>query len=238
MYITTLYGGAGRCHESWAAALPRAFRVGLGGDFPFPGPHDLAMIAVFLRRLAGVSGTEGTRTTMPVWDLRENGQLSGRALGEDEAKTLSPTIGRIGKRMEKRPPIVMVIDVNSWWNILTLTSIDPAGDHLVSRALREQRATQTLYWLSRSLPIVLLASERPRILQGMVVAYEPDIPPCITAICDLIVDADQQNVYSAKASVQIEGVSVQAGMRMDRAAFFSMIGLLCEPTLTEGQVLE
>ena len=190
--LIALYGDITR--RIWLD-VPRMCKVtsrwgGSRGDLVDPPPAALAIIAAILRK------QPGNRTEMDVWDIRElvDHSLIGSRLTRLELDELDhyPDFVEYTRKLRnavtknhKTIDIVVIDPVEDWVNTMVLAYHH--ADPQYAMSFRERRIAESLYWLQREVPVVLVCGERQRIEHGKVVGVEPDLAPAVLRQIDAVI---------------------------------------------------
>lgn len=162
MTIILSYGLAQKheCQDLWRPLLPKSLSVSeyWPGNLKTPGPYDLMAIAIILMKIRGVK-IEGKLSdgTMPFWDLTlKDNVLTGRPLDKSQKITdegMSVINALWAKRKTDIVQTVIVDKLNHWYcRMIKATAGNGAR---LSRAICDTLMTDTVYWLSKSCPVIL-----------------------------------------------------------------------------------
>lgn len=197
-----------------------------------PGVNDMQVIAVMLRKLRGitVAGKIGRPEGSPVWDLKETRHGDERVLEGTPLGTLdyvSDDTWRVltwmWQNRDKRVQSILFDRALDWWHNIVLST--PGEDQDLVRARRDRYATETLHWLSKSVPVVMIADEEWVGVDREV--RQPCVPVCVAALADLVVHVDREITVESKRSF------VDLPDTPSREDIYRVLGLLFEPDLEE-----
>jgi hypothetical protein len=193
--IVNIFGDTTR--QNYLEFLPRPCRVTslysrLQGDIVDPPVAGLAFLAAMLR------GQPGKGPDQAIWNLRELAKIGSRQNGkhiegtqaspeELQAMLDHPMVEYIRKvyRKEVTPSTIILNPVEDWWTTMVLGI--QHSDHQWATSLRERRVNETLYWLQREIPVILVSGRDTR--------YEPSLSSAVERQCDLIIRVEQGQGY-------------------------------------------
>jgi hypothetical protein len=159
--------------------------AGSRGELVDPPPSALAILAAVLRK------QPGKRDEMDVWDMRElsDGSLRGNRLSNaeiDELNLSTQFVEYIKKIKQGMNVDVVVVDpVEDWVNTMVLAY--PHQDPQYGMSYRERRIAESLYWLQRQVPVILMCGERQRVENGEATGIEPNLAPAVVRQSDAII---------------------------------------------------
>jgi hypothetical protein len=212
--------------DAFIEQLPQVFDARYfrdGGTVTNPKAHDLALLAAVLRK------EKGKRNEWAVWDIQpstdsspEFGQIltaGGVSMTAEELAafdadtTYRDMLFGIRKKYEERPRFV-AIDAIGWIDMFATTYyFDDIG---YSIGLRDRRASETLYWLNRCVPVLLRLGHDRRMAVSLVNQ------------CDIVVElhANEAHVVMCRPFLELAGTQIKVGsqltvdMILDNAGLF------------------
>lgn len=229
--IMNVFGDTSR--QRWLDFLPRQCRVTsqysrLPGEICDPPPCGLALLAAVLR------GQPGRRYEKDIWNLKEtanegtmrNGRnVVGQRMTEQEvteldAHAINEYLRSIVINKDARPSTVILNPAEDWWHMMVVSI-----EHLDVQwaiSMRERRIAESLYWLQREVPVILVTNEQKRLGKDI---YEPNLALALERQCDVFVHIENHVGYLVFQRDHV-GLPVKPGEKVEQEMVLESLGFL------------
>ncbi len=206
-----------------------------------PGAYDLMALATLLLKAYGVieipgkigkGGADGA----PFWDAEiKDGKLTGAPLDEglSASEPCRQLMAKIWKIREKTRIQAVVIDRLMQWQARLVLQLAKLGhDQDTTRALRDRLVTDSLWWLSRSVPVILVTGAE---WLGPDREYRvPHASADISALADVVLFVEGERVLVESVRKEpLFKIGVVGGAKLSTKELYKSLGLLAEANMEE-----